>query len=295
MVTAGHNVIEHAGREVLHLRKMEIWVGYHCANNQISTDTSPEYRYATRVALHAYHYEKSTTKQYDLALVQLDKPFADSGAFAYNDTPSSTWGTLDCPGYPGSDIKSNNNKDRINGVRKDHFREDGNALYMQPDEGKSDISVINDMIRHKLDTNHGSSGAPLIAKTVDGWYVLGVHTRVGAGDWNEAVVIGRRKNVNNLGNVIPAFVRALSLRERSRNCTFDKLPLLGNQKISDLWHVTIPLTAVGIVNPTLQKNLAKEISRGVLVPKPQTNYVRSLTVGGTHKKPVSGKSVKVQV
>ncbi|KAI0444258.1 trypsin-like serine protease [Xylaria telfairii] len=187
LVTAGHNVYSWGGGEeglgrAVHIR---CYIGYH--GRDFTNSPIVQRRYAKTIVTTAEWLTSKDNRHRDVAFIQVDRPFeGDLRPFSYKSTPWVGDDMLGVVGYPADKTLTD----------KDGREEKGALMY----EMFKDIQYSLDdkrsnplqMLKYRISTFGGQSGAPVIRKTGD-QVVIGTHV-YGNGDKNQASAIGQYGN-----------------------------------------------------------------------------------------------------
>ncbi|KAH0541692.1 hypothetical protein FGG08_003855 [Glutinoglossum americanum] len=171
MVTAGHCVYDWS-HTMGRLTRLKAYIGYH--GKASIGDPSVEFRMGKRVVAPAEWLAVRGNKTYDVAFIQLQKPFTGIKPIKFVDTPGSGESVLGVVGYPGD-------------LRDDVTGELGAEMYQMFLKTTFDLEESKErMLEYQIDTNGGNSGSPVFRQ--QDMASIGVH--VYGGDVNSASVIG---------------------------------------------------------------------------------------------------------
>ncbi|EGX88975.1 Serine/cysteine peptidase, trypsin-like protein [Cordyceps militaris CM01] len=198
VITAGRNVFSAAHRcQASHI---QCWVGYR--GGSFIDESSEQYRSALNVVTtKSWLRQHSDRDRRDLALIQVDKPFAGNlRLFKYIQTPTAKKeGTIIVVGYPGDE-----HLETFVGET---------SLWMCEARQKANYDLhksANHMIEYNMDIYGGQSGAPILFSDHTGTVVIGTHCYGGTGEKvNSGSLIG-----GEYGNNYEEFIKRVELSKR---------------------------------------------------------------------------------
>ncbi|KAK4167810.1 trypsin-like cysteine/serine peptidase domain-containing protein, partial [Cladorrhinum sp. PSN259] len=200
LVTAGHNVFDWSGYgqglgRAVHIKA---YIGYHGRENLESPIVQS--RVAKEIVTTAEWVMSRENRHRDVAIIRLDRPFEGNlRCFTYKSTPKLAEEMIGVVGYPADKVLQ----------YEDGRQEKGAQMYEQFNDVvyniETDAKNPQGMIKYRISTFGGQSGAPIIRKGSKDT-VIGTHV-YGGGDKNQGNPIG--KFGNDLDGLLKVFSGSL--------------------------------------------------------------------------------------
>lgn len=203
VVTVAHNVFGKDGRAT----QVHVHAGFR-GNDHVE----PEIQVGEYVAMH-WGYYRTGGEAYDFAVIRLKKPFST----VHNYIP---W--KNCP------VKGNGGKIAVVGYPCDIPKgAKGKYMYVSQGPMKHNLAETGYILRHKLDTECGNSGSPVLYIGADGQVrgACGIHQAGEKDKSNYATAIGHKGNrVNDFERGIDIIVAALNEPQNRYNVETPRYP-----------------------------------------------------------------------
>ncbi|KAK4460582.1 hypothetical protein QBC42DRAFT_229290 [Cladorrhinum samala] len=200
LVTAGHNVFDWSGYgqglgRAVHIKA---YIGYHGRENVESPIVQS--RVAKEIVTTAEWIMSRENRHRDVAIIRVDRPFEGNlRCFTYKSTPKLAEEMIGVVGYPADKVLQ----------YEDGRQEKGAQMYEQFNDVvyniETDAKNPQGMIKYRISTFGGQSGAPIIRKGSRDT-VIGTHV-YGGGDKNQGNPIG--KFGNDLDGLLKVFSGSL--------------------------------------------------------------------------------------
>ncbi|KAM7199747.1 Trypsin-like cysteine/serine peptidase domain containing protein [Naviculisporaceae sp. PSN 640] len=184
IVTAGHNAFDWSGygRGLGKAVHIKCYIGYQGKDLVDSPDV--QCRLAKTIVTPAEWVASRENRHRDMSIIRVDRPFTGNlRLFQYKPTPPAGNIMLGVVGYPADKVIENS----------DGVTERGAIMYEQFNEVAYTLEAPDNVLKYRISTFGGQSGAPVIRKGGQSDFVIGIHV-YGGGDKNQASTIGPKGN-----------------------------------------------------------------------------------------------------